>query len=156
MIICGTGHRPNKVGGYSDPAREILNSVAMQWLSKNKVDKVISGGALGWDQALALAAWDLGIPLTMALPFLDFDSRWPKQSRDFLAYLNKNAHEVVYVSEPGYNPYKMQVRNVWMVDHCDAVLALWNGSSGGTANCVSYAEKAGKPIINLWERFSAA
>lgn len=153
MIICGTGHRPNKLGGYGQEVKEDLNTVAMQWLSSYKLDKVISGGALGWDQALAIAAWDLGIPLTMALPFKDFDSKWPAKSRKFLAYLNKNAHEVVYVCEDGYAPWKMQKRNEWMVDNSDGVLALWDGSDGGTHNCIKYAMKVGKPINNLWEQY---
>ena len=40
-----------------------------------------------------------------------------------------------------------------MVDRSDSIVALWNGTSGGTKNCIDYAEKKGKPIINLWERF---
>ena len=64
-----------------------------------------------------------------------------------------NPAEVVFVSEPGYAAWKMQVRNKWMVDNSDLVLALWNGTDGGTANCVRYAEKVGKPITNLWERW---
>lgn len=39
-----------------------------------------------------------------------------------------------------------QQRNQWMVDRADAVLAVWDGSPGGTANCVNYARKVGKPI----------
>ena len=34
--------------------------------------------------------------------------------------------------------------------YCDLVLAFWDGSSGGTGNCVRYAGKVGKPIENLW------
>lgn len=41
-----------------------------------------------------------------------------------------------------------------MVDDCDSLLALWDGSSGGTKNCLDYARKKGKPYINLWDRFS--
>lgn len=154
MIVAGTGHRPDKLGGYGYEVRENLNSVAMDWLVENKVDKVISGGALGWDQALALAAWDLGIYLIMALPFEEFDSKWPPRTREFLKYINKNAQEVVYVCEPGYAPWKMQERNKWMVDRCDLVLALWDGTDGGTANCIKYANSINKPITNLIEFYN--
>lgn len=37
-----------------------------------------------------------------------------------------------------------------MVDDADRILALWDGSSGGTANCVGYANDIKKPITNLW------
>ena len=150
MIVAGTGHRPNKLGGYGHAARAKLVNVATAWLLEQKPDKVISGGALGWDQALAEAAIDLDIPLVMALPFEGFECKWPRESQEFLHSL-MNPAEVVFVCEPGYAPWKMQERNKWMVDNSDTVLALWNGTDGGTANCVKYATKVGKPIINLWE-----
>jgi uncharacterized phage-like protein YoqJ len=43
----------------------------------------------------------------------------------------------------------MQDRNKWMVDHCDALVAIWNGTSGGTANCVKYALSVNKPIVMI-------
>ncbi|MFA5401743.1 MAG: hypothetical protein WC359_14930 [Dehalococcoidia bacterium] len=42
-----------------------------------------------------------------------------------------------------------ELRNQYMVDSADLVIACWDGSSGGTANCVKYAEKAGIPWINI-------
>ena len=48
-----------------------------------------------------------------------------------------------------YNPWLMQKRNEYMVDLADRVIAVWNCSKGGTANCVKYAEKVGKEIIKI-------
>lgn len=159
MVIAGTGHRPDKLGGYSEWVKENLKQVALDYLNghqwdANFITRVISGGALGWDQALGWAAIEADIPLTLALPFPEFQSKWPKQSQDELELMVSLADKVVYVCEPGYAPYKMQTRNQWMVNECDTVLALWNGTEGGTANCIKYAEKVGKPIINLWENYS--
>ena len=154
MIVAGTGHRPDKLGGYGHDVRMKLVAVAREWLEDNNVSKVISGGALGWDQALAEAAQELTLPLLMALPFDGFENRWPKESQEFLHSLVRRAGEVILVCDGGYAPWKMQKRNEYMVDNCDTVLALWNGTSGGTANCVAYAEKMGKPIINLWENYN--
>jgi uncharacterized phage-like protein YoqJ len=39
----------------------------------------------------------------------------------------------------------MQVRNEWMVDHCNDLLAVWDGSDGGTGNCVRYAQRILEP-----------
>lgn len=150
MIVAGTGHRPDKLGGYSTAIKGKLRDTAVTGLRKTHATQVISGGALGWDQALARAALDYKIPLTLALPFEGFWSRWPESSIRELHMQIEAADKVVYVCEPGYAPWKMQERNKWMVDHCDAVLALWNGTDGGTANCLKYATKAGKPISNLW------
>lgn len=153
MVISGTGHRPDKLGGYGKEAHDRLVTIACTGLGdvKGDVTRVISGGALGWDQALAEAALRLGLPLTLALPFAGFWSKWPKASQDYLELLVSRADKVVYVCEGDYAPWKMQERNKWMVDNSDTVLALWNGTDGGTANCVKYATKVGKPIVNLWE-----
>jgi len=43
----------------------------------------------------------------------------------------------------------MQKRNEWMVDHSDYVIAVWDGSKGGTGNCVKYAIKQEKEILQL-------
>jgi hypothetical protein len=34
-----------------------------------------------------------------------------------------------------------------MVDNFDAVIAVWNGLSGGTENTVKYAQAKGRPIL---------
>lgn len=154
MIICGTGHRPNKVGGYSKEAQSKLYYLAKGWLADNRPDKVISGMALGWDQALANAAYVLDIPYIAAVPFAGQQQAWPEESREFFDKLLGHAEEIVIVSAGNYAPWKMQVRNEWMVDHCDTVLALWDGSAGGTGNCIKYANKVGKPIVNLWEIYN--
>jgi hypothetical protein len=36
-----------------------------------------------------------------------------------------------------------------LVNHSERLVAVWNGSSGGTSNCVSYAQTRGKPITRL-------
>lgn len=48
-----------------------------------------------------------------------------------------------------YKPYLMQVRNEYMVDLAEKVIAVWDGTSGGTANCVEYAKKKTKKIITI-------
>lgn len=155
MIICGTGHRPNKLGGYDNKTFDNLVSLAHMYLCvATDLKQVISGGALGWDQALATAALDLRIPTVLALPFPGFEDRWPQPSKTYLHSLMHRASEIVYVCEPGYAGWKMQKRNEWMVDKADLVLALWDGSTGGTGNCINYANKVKKPIVNLWEEYT--
>lgn len=154
MIVAGTGHRPDKLGGYDSATTNRLHTLALEYLAFTRPAKVISGMALGWDQALAWAAMDLAIPFIAAVPFEGQQRAWPEVSQLWYDDLIKYADEIVYVCEPGYAAWKMQVRNQWMVDNADFVVALWDGSAGGTGNCIKYCEKVGKPIDNLWRTYN--
>lgn len=156
-IICGTGHRPNKLGPkpycYGQEMKSKLIRLARFALEKVKPDLVITGGALGWDQALAMACHEAGIPFDIYIPFEGFDATWPDESQVYLARLMKLAREVKICSGPGYSPEKMQIRNEMMVNPSEYVLALWDGSSGGTKNCLDYAAKLKRPVGNCWNRW---
>lgn len=148
-----TGHRPDKIGGYSDDVHDRLVYLAVDAFTELQPRSVISGMALGWDQAGAEAAIILDIPLLAYLPFPGQDAKWPPNSRRFYERLLERATRVKECSGPGYDAKKMLYRNVCMVNDCHTLLALWNGSNGGTAHCVSYALKARKPMVNLWQKW---
>lgn len=151
MIIAGTGHRPDKLGGYSDDNFKKLVVIAEKWLKEFDATKVISGMALGWDQALAQAAINLEIPLVAAIPFKNQDKVWQYNSKKYYKELLAKASEINNVS--GMEDYKieyMQRRNEWMVDNCDILLAMFDGTSGGTAKCVRYAELKNKKLLNIY------
>jgi uncharacterized phage-like protein YoqJ len=153
MIIAGTGHRPDKLGGYSKEVFQDLRATARARLSASQPKLVISGMALGWDMAIAAAAYDLKIPFAAYIPFVGQQSRWPDLSQRQWQWLMDRAalHEVC--SEGGYAAWKMQHRNKRMVDDCNVLLALWDGSEGGTGNCVAYATKIEKPTVNVWDEY---
>lgn len=152
MIVAGTGHRPPKLGGYGYDTFDRLTALARDWLQEARPAKVISGMALGWDQALARASVDVGIPFIAAVPFKGFASPWPSSSQYQLTALLCLASEIHIVSEmPG--SAALQQRNEWMVDRADEMVALWDGSFGGTFNCLRYAQRRGKAVANLWPRW---
>lgn len=154
MIVAGTGHRPTKLGGYSPQAFDRLVALAEGWLTDNRPSKVISGMALGWDMALAQASINLGIPFVAAVPFHGQEGNWPMTSRISYHKLLEKSESTIVVSPGGYAAFKMQKRNEWMVDNCDTLLALWNGSAGGTFNCIRYAKSVpGVRIVNLYPEF---
>jgi uncharacterized phage-like protein YoqJ len=153
MIIAGTGHRPDKLGGYENRTRLALGGLATEYLAQKRPDLVISGMALGWDQALAGAAVALEIPFLAIIPFEGQERKWPEDARARYKRLLAAATEVIVIS-PWPSTKAMQLRNEAMVDRCDRVVALWDGSWGGTFNCVKYAEKKRVPIDHLWDRWS--
>lgn len=150
-IIAATGHRPQKLGGYGAHVDSKLRGLAQIWLQNNRPDGVISGMALGWDMAFAEAAIMLGITLHAAVPFRGQQSVWPCESQERYQQILNCARSITVVCEGDYAAHKMQVRNEWMVDRATRVLALWDGTPGGTHNCVMYAHRQQKPIVNLWQ-----
>jgi uncharacterized phage-like protein YoqJ len=153
MIVAVTGHRPDKLGGYSVEVSARLVELAINRIDLLSPEKVLTGMALGWDHAVAVACIVLGIPFMACVPCDNQEKMWPQKSKNLHKNLLRCASETVVVNPGAYQSWKMQSRNVYMVDRCDKLLALWNGTSGGTANCVRYAESICKPIVNCWEQW---
>lgn len=152
-IIAATGHRPQKLGGFSDVVNDRLKALAIAYFRKTDPDKIISGMALGWDTAVALAAIELGIPLVAAIPFHGQELRWYEESQEIYHSILVSATEKVIVCPGSYSPASMNKRNEWMVDNCNHLVALWDGSSGGTGNCMKYAKEK-VSVTNLWKSWN--
>jgi uncharacterized phage-like protein YoqJ len=151
MIVSITGHRPNNknMGGYNLPNPKYI--YICQQIDKQlrglKPDKIISGMALGVDQWAANIAIKLGIPFIAAVPFIGQEKKWPEKSQRAYNSLLRKAADIVVISDSGYTAQKMQIRNKWMVDQCDLLLGVFDGSSGGTANCIEYAKSVNRKIL---------
>jgi uncharacterized phage-like protein YoqJ len=149
MIVSFTGHRPNKLGGFLLPNPTYIHVCQQleKTLKELQPTEAISGMALGIDSWAANICIKLGIPFTAAIPFIGQEKAWPQASqKTYHALLNKAAKQVI-VSEGGYTAAKMQIRNQYMCDRCDVLIAVWDGSPGGTGNCVKYAQNIDKKII---------
>ena len=148
MIIAFSGHRPQKLGGFSLPNDTYVRVCKRthELLLELKPEKCISGMALGFDQWAAMVCIRLDIPWIAAIPHIGQESIWPEASQRAYHLLLQKASEVVIVSPGGYSAEKMMARNCWMVDHCDQVLACFDGSNGGTKRCVEYARSKDKVI----------
>lgn len=151
MIIAGTGSRPQKLGGYDLPNPTYLYIVKElhRLFDQYKPDQVISGGALGFDQYLAAVAIRREIPLAIYVPFIGQEKMWPAKSQQAYNLLIKKASEVKIICEGEYAAWKMQVRNEAMTNDCNLLISCWDGSSGGTKNCIDYATKIGRERINI-------
>lgn len=173
--IAFTGHRPNKIGGYdpkhpqrvavTDAISSALRRAVAKYGQTHEV-VVISGGALGVDTDAAREANKMGLRFVIAAPCRGQDGRWPAKAKETYEKMCSHADAelaqrlctdgemveggVIYVANTGYTgPAVMQARNIWMVDHADAVVAIWDGSDGGTANCVRYTQDQGKPMVMI-------
>lgn len=171
--VCFTGHRPNKLGGYdwnTHKNKDImieLESIIISIVNKyqNEDIRFICGGALGIDQMAFHICNNLKskfnrISLELAIPFKQQANAWIDESVKIYELQKSQADIVTYVDTidkyiikgyevDKYYPAKMQKRNEYMVNQSDIVVAVWDGSSGGTGNCVRYAKKINKEIIFL-------
>jgi uncharacterized phage-like protein YoqJ len=141
LYIAVTGHRPDKLGGYvvPNPLYDLVVKGLYDAFTYYKPAYVITGMALGVDQWAAELCFNLGIPFVAALPFEGQDAKWPPQSKAKFHMLLEKAANKFIICQGGYAPWKMQERNKWMVRAAHMMVAVWNGTSGGTANCVGYA-----------------
>lgn len=178
LRVCFTGHRPNKLGGYNwDSAKNIeimdkINDVVKNLiiLNQDKEFYFITGGALGTDQVafkivneLKGVFEDITITQEISVPFEKQPKAW-FDKRDIDRYNTQlsMADKITYVdklerykcknSKIGeYSPSKMQLRNMYMVDNSDIVIAVWNGDKkGGTWNCIKYARNKNKKIVYIY------
>lgn len=150
-ILSGTGHRPDKLNREYDLVGPYTTSIKQQLQELFKLlqpKKIVSGMALGFDQILAQEAIDAGIPVLAAVPCDDQEKIWPRKSQDLYRSLMKSKLVTPYIVCPGpYHASKMQIRNRWMCDNSNGLVAAWNNSTGGTANCIKYAREL---KMNIW------
>lgn len=143
VTLSFTGHRPEKLKDVPSIV-SMYDRLLTKWSEKYDLTIVV-GGARGIDSIVGLVAAKMGLPVTLALPFVGCN---PTDNNILMKYKNVT---VVHVSEKTYTDNSQyQKRNVWMVDHSDMLIAYWNGTPGGTANCVRYAEKIGRKMKNLF------
>lgn len=148
LVVAVTGHRPDKLGGYKipNPLYDLVLAGLDEAFEQLKPSYVLTGMAIGVDQWAAEMCLNKGIPYVAAVPFDNQDKIWPPHVKAKYHWLLSKAYARYNISPGEYEGWKMQARNKWMVDSCQQVIAVWNGTPGGTANCVGYAVEVGKPI----------
>ena len=159
---CFTGHRAQKLPfGFDEnhPAcvriKEELKAHILE-AAHDGYTRFISGGALGVDLWAARAVLELKedyrwLELEMAIPCADQPDRWGCRHKAAYRDICGRADEVTMVSADAYYNGCMQKRNRYMVDKSSRVIAVYDGSPGGTAFTLAYARRMGKDvkIINI-------
>lgn len=155
MILAFTGHRPEKLPWGSDESdprcmalkRQIKATVARA--AGEGYDTFLCGMARGCDFYFAEAVLSLGLRLEGYLPCPSQADRWSSADRARQRALLVQC-AAVYMAEPVYSDGCMLRRNRRMVDGCDSLLTVFDGSPGGTRAAIDYARRQGKPVTGLW------
>lgn len=179
---CFTGHRPDKLGGWNlnnptmDAVRYELEKLIEDLIVNHGITRFISGGAQGLDQVAFKRVHDLKakyphIQNIIAIPFEKQDDAWPLKAKQLYRKLLTFADEKIYVDSlekyqiNGFkvgdycSPVKLEIRNHYMVDHSDLVIAVFDGifeeikngkkKKSGTGNCIKYAWKHDKKVYRF-------
>lgn len=154
MIVCVTGHRPQRFETIKWNEPESIEHgirTMFRWFfteSSVKIDWFITGMALGVDQWACEEALAHNVPVLAAIPCIEQEKFWLPSSRAKYHELLSRVQAVEYVTREPYRKEVMQVRNMWMVDRANMLVAVFTGTAGGTANCVKYAieTKAKRPM----------
>ena len=149
---CFTGHRPDKIGNDEYKIKEMLKSEIQKSISEGYLT-FISGMALGVDvwAAEIVIQEKLNNPevkLICASPYPGFERNRCLADRMKYHEILNNADYIINISEQ-YTKFCFQIRNMWMVDRSEKVIAVFNGSKGGTYNTVKYAEKKNIQVVNV-------
>jgi len=154
-----TGHRPDKFPfGYdfNHPLcieiRDRLRT-AIEYEIKNGIKHFISGMAMGVDlwaaeEVLKLKQEYPHITLEAAIPCPAQSRKWPKKFQKIYSEILNLCDKKTIISTV-YTPWVMQARNRYMVDKSSVLIAVYNGTSGGTQNTLLYAMSQNLRIVEL-------
>lgn len=147
---CFTGHRPEKL-------------TAPEWLIKRELEReirqaiddginvFITGMARGvdiWAAEIVLQLRESGMPVRLmcASPFDGFERSWSEDWQRRYRTIMQTADHALFVC-PHYSRSCFQIRNEWMVNHANRVIAVFNGERGGTKNTIDYTRRLGVQLF---------
>lgn len=156
---CFTGHRPNKLPWRHN--EEDFRCIAL----KEKLQDVISalyfsgirhyicGMALGCDTYFAEAVLSFrneheDITLEAAVPCPGQPDKWSESDRKRYNHIISECDYETLINQQ-YTKECYLDRNRYMVDNSSVLIAVFDGSFGGTMQTVNYAAKRGLEILRI-------
>jgi len=149
---CFTGHRPEKLTASERDIKRALEKEIRQAIADD-MTVFISGMARGvdiWAAEIVLELRKAGMPLRLicASPYEGFEKSWSAEWQQRYNTILAEADLVRFICK-GYSRACFQIRNEWMVDHSNRVIAVYNGEKGGTNNTIEYANRHGVLVVSM-------
>ncbi len=150
--FCFTGHLPDKMELGEKEIKPLLERVIDNAIADGYVT-FITGMAMGtdiWAAEIVLERKKRNedLHLICALPHPGFESRRSMTEKMRFNKIIKKADLVKEINDH-YFTGCYQVRNEWMVDRSNLVIAVFNGQKSGTKNTVDYAKRKGVKVVNV-------
>lgn len=165
MTVSFTGHRPDKIAGYSASPRGV--EVALRKALAEEIKRLceegattfVSGMAPGvdlWaaDEVLRLRAEGRiggNVRLVLAVPYPNFERSFGAEWRPLYRSIEELADEEIFTSQ-GYYRGCYHRRNDYLAERADVLLAYYEGAEGGTRYTIRRAEELGRRVVNLCQR----
>ena len=155
--VAFTGYRPQKMPfGFDETDVRCIDfkrrlAGTIEELIRQRYQHFLSGGAMGMDMFAAEAVLQLkdkypNITLEMVSPFDGQATRWAPEYRHRHQWLFDRADVITFTGHE-YHRAALFIRNQYMVDHADLLLAAYDGQSGGTRMTVEYARRKNIQIM---------
>lgn len=154
-----TGHRPGKLpwkycesdSRCVDLKHRILDAVETAY--EEGYRHFLCGMAMGCDLyfcecVLALRARHQDVSVEAVVPCPSQADNWPETERVRYRMLVSACNYETLVSKK-YTPDCMQRRNRYLVDHAALLIAVFDGTAGGTQYTIQYALRRGLKILDL-------
>lgn len=157
MYCCFTGHRPQGLPWGNNESD--MRCTRFKTILKDLIEEAVLDGyydfycgmALGVDTYAAEIILDMqkkykDIKLHAAIPCPCQDKGWSEPEKNRYRKILKHCNSKTIIS-PFYSSSCMLMRNRFMIDNSDRLIAAWNGSPrGGTAFTIRYAKNNMKEI----------
>ncbi|WP_067689369.1 hypothetical protein [Actinoplanes awajinensis] len=148
MIRIGvTGHI-----GLEPSARRLIRGAIVKELRKHRPVHGVTCLADGADRIFAEAVRACRGTFEAVLPVPEIGAA-PEEDRD-LRDLLRHATDVTKITVPGLPELSYEAASREVVERCDLLLAVWDGSPegarGGTAETVAFAVSRGKTVERIW------
>ena len=156
---CFTGHRPNKLPwgkNETDPRCLALKqwiAAAVEQACRDGYRHFICGMAQGCDlyfceAVLAFRASHPDIRVEAAIPYPGQADRWGSDQRARWQSLTERC-DYRTVVQPAYDRGCMLRRDRYMVSRSGRIIAVFNGTTGGTMQTLAYAMQSGLEIVRI-------
>lgn len=159
QTCCFTGHRPEKLPWGKNEAdlrclvlkRKLRDALETAFAEGKR--RFVCGMARGCDLYFAEAVIALrlehpDVTLEAAIPFAGQSERWTPEQRQRWERL-VHACDRRTVLQEHYTPDCMHRRNRYMVEKSSLVIAVYDGSDGGTRRTLEYAIREKVPFVDI-------
>lgn len=156
QACCFTGHRPPKLSFGFDESAEACVALKKRMLQESVrlYEQGIRTYYIGMAQGVDLWAGEIvagmkrmleGVRMVAVIPYADQARSWNQEMQSRYAAVMESADEVIQISQQ-FTKACLHQRNRYMVEHASHMIAVYNGSSGGTKSTLAYATRRGLTI----------